>query len=73
MIFQEKINTLTEEEIYILIHVLNSESGGLFNWHPEYFKAIKPERISPTLEKWTHKMKEENRHKMTSIRDKLGC
>ena len=73
MIYQEKVNSLTEEEIYILIHVLNSESGGLFNWHPEYFKAIRPERISQNLNKWMDKMKEENRHKMLSIKEKLGC
>lgn len=73
MIFQQKINSLTEEEFYILYHILNRESGNLFEWHPEYFKAIKPECLSPILDIWAGKMKAENRYKISDIKEKLGC
>jgi hypothetical protein len=73
MIFQQKINTLTEEEFYILLHILQKNSAGLFEWYPEYFKAIKPERLTLILDTWKNKMKEENRHKISVIKDKLGC
>jgi succinate dehydrogenase flavin-adding protein (antitoxin of CptAB toxin-antitoxin module) len=73
MIFQQKINSLTEEELYILLYILKKNSGDLFEWHPEYFKTIKPERLSPILDEWTGKMKEENRHKISEIKSKLGC
>ena len=73
MILQQKINSLTEEEFHILTYILQKNSGNLFEWHPEYFKAIKPERLTPILDTWTSKMKEENRYKISAIKEKLGC
>ena len=73
MILQQKINSLTEEELYILIYVLQNNSGDLFKWHPEYFKAINPTKLTPILDTWMAKMKEENRHKIIAIKDKLCC
>lgn len=73
MILQQKINSLTEEEFYILIYILQKNSGNLFEWHPEYLKAIKPERLAPILDLWATKMKEENRYKISGLKEKLGC
>ena len=73
MILQQKINSLTEEEFYILTYILTKNSGNLFEWHPEYFKAIIPERLTPILDLWATKMKEENRYKISAIKEKLGC
>jgi hypothetical protein len=73
MILQQKINSLTEEEFYILTYILKKNSRNLFEWNPEYFKAIIPERLAPILDLWATKMKEENRYKISAIKEKLGC
>jgi len=73
MILQQKINSLTEEEFYILTYILQKNTGSLFEWHPDCLKAIRPERLTPILDLWTTKMKEENRYKISAMKEKLGC
>ena len=71
MIYEHKLSQLTEEEIYILIHILTENSEKLLKWHTDYFKALRPTALSNLLDVWSGKMKEENRHKIDSIRSKL--
>ena len=71
MIFKYKIDSLTEEELMILMYILSENSGSDFEWHKEYLVALRPTELFETLNKWAPKIKEDKRQSMQNIVDKL--
>ena len=49
MIFKYKIDSLTEEELMILMYVLSENSGPDFEWHKEYLVALKDKELFELL------------------------
>ena len=71
MIFKYKIDSLTEEELMILMYVLSENSGPDFEWHKEYLVALKDKELFELLNKWAPKIREDKRQSMQNIVDKL--
>jgi hypothetical protein len=71
MILKDKIDSLEEDELAILMYVLSENSGPDFTWHKEYLTALKEKELFNILNAWAPKIKEHKRQSMQNIVNKL--
>ena len=73
MIFKQKINNLSEDELSILLYCLNdglsSRDEGEINMHN--ICCLKPEHVFHKLNEFAPKIKDEYRSMMQTIADKV--